>query len=81
MEVTRVETREVQVVTDILCDRCGQSLKGHLGNLNGVKVSGGGAYDSTHFPDMHSFSVDVCEKCCAEWFEKNPLNLGSEDEG
>lgn len=79
MQITRTETREVQVVEDILCDRCGLSLKGHIGNLNGVVIRGSGSYDSTHFPDRPdggSFVVDVCEKCCAEWFEtfkRNPL--------
>lgn len=87
MEITRTETREVQVVEDILCDRCGNSLKGHIGNLNGVVIRGSGSYDSTHFPDRldgGSFVVDVCEKCCAEWFEtfkRNPLKDEDETEG
>lgn len=85
MEITHTETREVQVVDDILCDRCGLSIKGHIGNFNGVTFHGAGAYDSTHFPDMHSFRADVCEKCCAEWFKtfkRNPLNPpGEEGEG
>jgi hypothetical protein len=83
MEITRVEIREALVVEDVRCDRCDASLKGHIGNINGVVVQGSGAYDSTHFPDMHSFRADVCEKCCSEWFEsfkRNPLDLKDEDE-
>ena len=83
MEITHTETREVQVVEDILCDRCGLSLKGHIGNINGVTIHGSGSYDSTHFPDMHSFRSDVCEPCCAEWFEsfkRNPLNPPDDEE-
>ena len=81
MRILHTETREVQVIDDILCDKCGLSVKGHIGNLNGATIHGSGSYDSTHFSDMCSFKADVCEKCCAEWFEtfkRNPLK--SEDE-
>ena len=67
MEVTRTETREVQVVEDVICDRCGNSLKSDIGNINGAVISGGGGYDSTHFPDMHSFKSD------AIWYDPNDL--------
>ena len=83
MRVTHTETREVEVVDDILCDRCGESHKGHIGNLNGVHIHGEGAYDSTYFPDMFSFKTDVCEKCTAEWFstfKRNPLNPPPEED-
>ncbi len=83
MEVTRTETREVQVVEDVICDRCGNSLKSDIGNINGAVIAGGGGYDSTHFPDMHAFKSDVCEPCCAEWFKtfkRNPLSMNESAE-
>lgn len=83
MKVFATEPRPVEVVRDVTCDRCGKSLRGAHGNTNGVVISGSGAYDSTHFPDGHSFDLDVCEKCCAEWFEtfkRNPLKFEVEEE-
>ena len=71
MKITRKETREVTVVVveDVMCDRCGKSMKGHIGNINGLHLQGSGSYDSTHFPDMYSFEADVCEACVIEWFK------------
>lgn len=77
MRHTQTETREVEVVTDVTCDRCGNSMKGEIGNINGITVRGSGAFDSTHFPDMCKINADVCEFCAAQWFESfknNPIN-------
>lgn len=82
MKVTSTEVREVEVIKDVTCDRCGSSLRSDIGNINGASISGSGAYDSTHFPDMHSFIADVCEACCAEWFKtfkRNPLDTYEEE--
>lgn len=79
MKVLQEKTKVVPVTVDVLCDRCGESLKGHIGNINGLHLIGGGSYDSTHFPDMYSFQADVCEPCAADWFKtfkRNPLDLG-----
>lgn len=81
MRVTKETTQVVRVTEDVLCDRCGKSLKGHIGNINGLHLQGSGAYDSTHFPDMHSFEADVCEACTVEWFktfQHNPLDVFNE---
>ena len=69
MRHTHKETQEVDVVDDVVCDRCGETMKGFAGNYNGVTISGSGAYDSTHFPDGAVVHADVCEKCASEWFK------------
>lgn len=79
MIVTREEQRTVEVIDDVLCDRCGESCKGHVGNVLGLHFDVVGCYDSTHFPDAILGDVprvDVCEKCAAQWFAtfvRNPL--------
>lgn len=79
MKVTHEEQRLVEVVDDVLCDRCGESCKGHIGNVLGLHFAVEGAYDSTHFPDAilgDAPCVDVCEKCASEWlstFVRDPL--------
>ena len=81
MRVTKTEQRAVEVLDDVTCDRCGESLCAHsreTRNVNGVTVRGSGAWDSTHFPDMVQIDVDVCERCAAEWFasfKRNPLTV------
>jgi hypothetical protein len=82
MKITHTETVHVERVTDVLCDRCGKSMLGSLSNVNGVSISGSGAYDSTHFPDGIVFTADVCEGCAAEWFKTfkhNPLDTPIRD--
>ena len=74
MRHTRTETREVEVVEDVTCDRCGKSMRSEIGNINGITLSGCGAYDSTHFPDMSSVKADVCEECSSEWFKTFKVN-------
>ena len=79
MRVSHNEQRLVEVVDDVLCDCCGESCKGHGGNVLGLHFDVVGGYDSTHFPDSilgEVPSVDVCEKCASEWFDtfvRNPL--------
>lgn len=79
MIVSHKEQRAVEVVDDVLCDRCGKSCKGNVGNVNGLHFDVAGAYDSTHFPDCilgYVPHVDVCERCASEWFAsfvRNPL--------
>lgn len=84
MRVTKTEQRAVEVVDDVTCDRCGESCRGHIGNINGINAVVCGAYDSTHFhDDGQNVMIDVCEKCSAEWFatfKHNPLNRPQEND-
>lgn len=74
MKHTHKETQEVEVVDDVVCDRCGDTLKCSAGNYNGINITGSGAYDSPHFPDMCIVHADVCEECASEWFKTFKTN-------
>lgn len=84
MRHTKTETREAEVVVDVTCDRCGESLCGQsreTRNVNGVRVTGSGAWDSTHIPDGAEIDLDVCERCAAAWFAtflRDPFRGGSD---
>lgn len=70
MKTTKKETQEVEVIVDVFCNKCGESCKGAIGNLNGLieaKVSG--AYDSTHIGDGDVYEFSLCEKCLSELFD------------
>lgn len=72
MRVTKTEERiqEVEVVTAIMCDRCGSEATTSpwtedLNNFHHIQVSGG---YGTQFPcDMCSISIDVCSRCLEIW--------------
>ena len=71
----------IRLIKEMTCDCCGDSLfKPENGqyNFNGLRVEGQGNKVSTHFPDGHSFRIEVCEACSAKWFETfkhNPLKV------
>jgi len=63
--------------TEVFCNKCGMSCRGHIGNLNGLieqkvcfnglvdaKVCGG--YDSTHLKDGDIVQFSLCERCLVE---------------
>jgi hypothetical protein len=65
------ETREVEVIEDIFCNKCGISCKSEWGNsfygLIEVVVTGG--YESTHLGDMSEWCFSLCEGCLDELFK------------
>lgn len=66
-EVTEV----VEVVEDMLCNKCGNSLRSKITEefygLTETFVSGG--FDSTHLKDMERLSFALCEGCLVEILE------------
>ena len=69
MKVTKTETKEVEVIVDAICNKCGASCKGSIGNLNGlIEARIDGAYDSSHLGDGNVYEFSLCEKCCSELF-------------
>lgn len=77
-------TREVEVIDDVFCNKCGESCEpwvsddgratGH--GLIEAKVSGG--YSSPVLPDGHSYCFSLCEKCLLELMKtfKHPAYRG-----
>jgi len=71
---TQTITKTAEVTTDILCNKCGNSLlegKGSGGEdaygLVGAYVSTG--YFSPALGDGNEYSFDMCEKCLDELFK------------
>jgi len=70
MKVTKTETKEVEVLVDAICNKCGESCKGSIGNLNGlIEAQVSGAYDSSHLGDGNVYEFSMCEKCLSELFK------------
>jgi len=68
MKVYKTEQQQIQVQTDILCDRCGRSCMGCYGNFCGVQFTISGGPDSPIFPDdEESHEYQICEQCVDEW--------------
>lgn len=63
---TRIKTQEVEVLEDVLCNKCGSSCKSTYGSMYGlieaVVTSGD---ESTHLGDMRvrEWKFSLCEEC------------------
>lgn len=69
MKITKIEQQEVEVLVDAICNKCGESCKGSIGNLNGlIEVKISGAYDSSHLGDGEVYQFSLCESCCHQLF-------------
>jgi len=85
MLVKKKIRRQVEVVKEVVCNRCkGPCLvDGQMYGLSAV-VSGG--YGSTHLEDMVTYRFELCEECLSKLFagfkippDKEGLYLGEED--
>lgn len=64
MKITKREFKEVEIIADIICNKCGKSCRGPIGNFNGlIEVQVDGAYDSTDLEDGAIYKFSLCEKC------------------
>jgi hypothetical protein len=84
--------RKIEETDDIICNKCGESLKvffmaeDDAFNYVGLcEVSVSGAYGSKYIGDCEFYRFSLCEKCCFELIEnfKVPAehNDDLEDEG
>jgi len=76
MKIVKTEKIEIEIVDDILCDKCGESCKlrdsSEFGGLIEARVCGG--YYSTHLEDGEDFNFSICEKCLFEMFKDFKIN-------
>jgi hypothetical protein len=50
--------------SEIFCNKCSMSCRGHIGNFNGlIEARVSGAYDSSHIEDGAIYIFSLCEKC------------------
>jgi hypothetical protein len=82
MRVTKKIQQTVEVTDDILCNRCGRSLKtkldpdGEIYNFDGLAectVSGG--YTSPCLSDMTNYTFSLCEPCLVDIFNSFKLPI------
>jgi hypothetical protein len=77
MRITKNITEEVEIVTDVICNMCGESClsKRSFNGIIDAYVEGG--FDSTHLKDCTRYTFSVCEKCVKEWFDnfKIPVEI------
>ena len=60
MEIKIKETRGIEVISDILCDSCGQSCRNVHGNYEHIDMHANWGYGSKK--DMERWTAHVCEK-------------------
>lgn len=81
MEVNKVENKKSLVLTDVICDCCGESCKVHeLIVDNDKRIDNGESYRTFSFmkmeatwgyfskKDLEKWSAHICEKCVDEKF-------------
>lgn len=68
--------KEVKYIEDVLCNKCGDSLKVLWDKNNkeefefyGLMTTVSGGYNSTHLQDAVTYNFDLCEKCLVEYFK------------
>lgn len=83
MQVKKLVDTKISVVDDILCNKCGESLKIHIGEqaqFEGLEhASFQSGYFSKEFNDCDEHEFSLCEKCC-KWlfstFKISPTKEG-----
>lgn len=69
MEILETKLVEKIIVTDVLCNKCGESCKYYIDNdtfnINSAVITSSFGYGSTKY-DMEDFEVHLCEDCYAE---------------
>ena len=65
MKQTELQQKETTVVTDIICDSCGQSCRTNCG-FEYMEMKAFWGYASKK--DMEKWSAQICEKCVDEKF-------------
>jgi hypothetical protein len=69
------KTIEEEEIEDIICNKCGRSLKGKYdySGINELRVEGG--YDSPVFNDGDKYIFSLCEYCLKELFESFEIEV------
>lgn len=64
-----IKTIEEEEIEDIICNKCGRSLKGeyNYSGINELQIVGG--YDSPVFGDGDKYIFSLCEYCLKELFD------------
>jgi hypothetical protein len=67
MLVKKKVRKQVEVIQEVVCNRCkGPCLIG--GEMYGLSAVVSGGYESIHLDDMVTYSFELCEKCLSALF-------------
>lgn len=75
MKKMKTVTQEVEIIEDIVCNRCGGSCRSKLDPIENtdfyglIEASFSTGYFSQHLPDGFIYSFSLCEECLAELFK------------
>jgi hypothetical protein len=72
MRIIKKVTKEVTVIDDILCNKCGNSCRGVDPSFDWeglIEVGIIGGYGSTHLGDGNSYEFSLCESCLIALFQ------------
>ena len=80
MKVTTKQTKQVDEITDVICNKCGMSCYPNTGgcdNFCGLGAVVWGNYDSAVLKDAAEYKFDICEKCLVKLFKtfKIPVEI------
>lgn len=79
MKKTKIIKQEVEVIDDILCNKCGQSCKIE-GDFYGLIETGfSTGYFSPCLPDGNTYLFSLCEECVAKLMDS--FEIKAEIEG
>lgn len=90
MRVTKIVSKDTEVTSDILCNKCGETCgvkhdfddesggDGYWYGLIETKVTGG--YYSTHLQDEKFYTFSICEKCLLEMFHNFKIPTYKEEQ-
>lgn len=71
MKVTKKIQQEIEVVNDVICNKCGQSCRPseEVPDFYGlIETSVTTGYESPALPDGMCYTFSLCEECLAELF-------------
>jgi hypothetical protein len=73
MKKTEIKAIDTEVITDVVCNNCGESCRSKAINENFeglIEVEVNGGYGAECLEDMIKYKFSLCEKCLSEMFSK-----------
>lgn len=66
MKITEKRTEEIEVVTDVRCNRCSKSCQIEGGMYGLIEHEYSTGYHSPRLPDGIVYTFSICEECLAD---------------
>jgi len=61
MEITKKQTKEIDIIEDIICDCCGKSCKKDNNNIEYLSLKSNWGFYSKK--DLQQWTAQICEDC------------------